>query len=288
MLQPIKKRETPQKLELTLTMYVDQVSLVLDKQRCLTCEICSTVCPRQAVSLIAGESDLDIAIDPRLCVMCEICSHFCPTGAITLLYNDSPKAILAEHRALANFYPAITLDASKCPEPCPPLPEGETHWCRQERRLVPNTLADCPKSCRVCLTACPRQVVRLAEDGSQVVPDPELCLRCTQCLQVCRTQAIQIVPKFIGRIVIRDELCPADCTKCIDLCPVKLITRDGARVYVKSEVCSLCGVCRNICPESAVTVIREEVVAIPGEFCHAWEEAVAKLTGSSEIQDLEI
>jgi 4Fe-4S ferredoxin len=282
MLQPIKKRESPQKLELTLAMYVDQVSLVLDKGRCLKCEICSTVCPRQAVSILAGESDLDITIDPRLCVMCEVCAHFCPTGALTLLYNGRPKAILAEHRALANFYPAITLDALKCPEPCPPLPDGESHWCRQERRLVGNALTDCPKSCQVCLTACPRQVVKLADDGSQVRPDPELCLRCTQCLQVCRTQAIQIIPKFIGRVVIDDNLCPEDCTRCIDLCPVKLITREDERVYVKAEVCSLCGVCRNICPEGAVTIVREEVVAHPGEFSHAWEEAVARLTVDSK------
>jgi 4Fe-4S ferredoxin len=282
MLQPVKKRETPEKLELTLAMYVDQVSLVLDKTRCLTCEICSTVCPRQAVSIIARDSDLDITIDPRLCVLCEICSHFCPTGAVTLVYNGQPKAILAEHQALANFYPAITLDAEKCPEPCPPLPEGDSHWCRQERRLVGNTLTDCPKTCRVCLTACPRQVVTLVEDGSQVVADSELCLRCTQCLQVCRTQAIQIIPKFIGRVVIQGELCPKECTRCIDLCPVKLIAREGRRVYVKSEVCSLCGVCRNICPENAITIVREEVVATPGEFSHAWEEAVARLTGSSE------
>ena len=103
MLYPIHKRETPQKLELTLAMYVDQVSLMLDKSRCLKCEICSTVCPRQAVSIIAGESDLDITIDSRLCVLCEVCSHFCPTGAVTLLYNGQPKAILAEHRALATF-----------------------------------------------------------------------------------------------------------------------------------------------------------------------------------------
>ncbi len=95
MLHPIKKRETPQKLELTLAMYVEQVSLVLDKSRCLTCEICSTVCPRQAVSIMIGETALDVTIDPRLCVMCEICSHFCPTGAITLFYNSQPKAILA-------------------------------------------------------------------------------------------------------------------------------------------------------------------------------------------------
>jgi len=283
MLYPIKKRETAQRLELTLSMYVDQVSLVLDKQRCLKCEICSTVCPRQAVSIISGESDLDITIDSRLCVMCEVCSHFCPTGAVTLLYNGQPKTILADHRGLGPFYPAITLDALKCPEPCPPLPAGDSHWCRTERRLVPNTLADCPKSCRVCLTACPRQVVKLAEDESQVFPEPDLCLRCSQCLQVCRTQAIQIIPKFIGRVIIRDELCPANCTKCIDLCPVRLIVREGDRVYVKSEVCSLCGVCRNICPEGAVTILREEVVAHPGEFSHVWEEALARLTGSSEF-----
>jgi 4Fe-4S ferredoxin len=281
MLYPIRKRETVQRLELTLTMYVDQVSLVLDKPRCLKCEICSTVCPRQAVSIIAGESDLDISIDSRLCVLCEVCSHFCPTGAVTLLYNGQPKTILADHRGLGPFYPAITLDTLKCPEPCPPLPAGESHWCRQERRLVPNTLTDCPKSCRVCLTACPRQVVQLDPEASQVFPEPDLCLRCSQCLQVCRTQAIQISPKFIGWVVIQDELCPENCTKCIDLCPVKLIVREGERVYLKHEICSLCGVCRNICPEGAVTIMRSEVVAHPGEYSHAWEEALTRLTGSS-------
>lgn len=277
MLKPIKKRETAQSLELTLAMYQDQVSLVLDKQRCLKCEICSTVCPRQAISIVAGATDLDIQIDPRLCVLCEICSHFCPTGAVTLLYNGRPKTILATHQGVAPFYPPITLDADKCPEPCPPLPEGEVHWCRQERRLVPNTLADCPKTCRLCLTACPRQVVQLAPDDSHVFPDPSQCLRCQQCLQVCRTQAIQIVPKFIGRISINAALCPADCTKCVDLCPVHLIVRDGPQVYLKTDVCSLCGVCRNICPEGAITLRREEVVAQPGEFSQAWETALAKL-----------
>jgi len=281
MLSPIKKRETADRLELTLTMYVDQVSLVLDKQRCLKCEICATVCPRQAVRLLAGEATLDITIDSRLCVLCEICSHFCPTGAVTLLYNGRPKTILADNQGVAPFYPPITLDAEKCPEPCPPLPDGEVHWCRQERRLVANALAECPKTCRLCLTACPRQVVQLAADGSHVFPEPAQCLRCHQCLQICRTQAIQIVPKFVGRVIIDAALCPADCSKCIDLCPVRLIVREGERVYLKTETCSLCGVCRNICPEGAITIERQEVVAAPGEYSQAWETAVAKLMGGA-------
>lgn len=268
-----------QRLELTLVMYVDRVSLVLDKQRCLKCEICSTVCPRQAVRLIAQESMLDITIDPRLCVLCEICSHFCPTGAVSLLYNGQPKTILATNRGVAPFFPPITLDAAKCPAPCPPLPEGEVHWCRQERRLVANALAECPKDCHLCLSACPRQVVQLAEDGSHVYPDPAQCLRCCQCLQVCRTQAIQIVPKFLGRVYINETLCPPACTLCVDLCPVKLIVREGEKVYLKTDTCSLCGVCRNICPEGAITIRREEVVAQPGEYSQAWDQAVAKLVG---------
>ncbi len=273
----IRKRETTQRLELSLVMYADQVSLVLDKGRCLKCEICSTVCPRQAVRLLAGEATLDITIEPRLCVLCEVCSHFCPTGAVTLLYNGRPKAILADNRGVAPFYPPITLDAEKCPEPCPPLPEGEVHWCRRERQLVANTLAECPKSCRLCLNACPRQVVQLAADGSHVFPNPAECLRCQQCLQVCRTQAIQIVPKFIGQVLIHDTLCPPDCRKCIDLCPVKLIVREGERVRMKADTCSLCGVCRNICPEGAITLVRQEIVAAPGEYSKAWDTAVGKL-----------
>jgi 4Fe-4S ferredoxin len=279
MLKPLTKRETAAKLELVQEMYVDQVSLVVDKSRCLRCEVCSTVCPRQAVRLLAGEDSLELTIDPRLCVLCEVCSHFCPTGAVTLLYNGQPKAILAANRGVAPFYPAITLDADKCPEPCPPLPAGEVHWCRTARQLVANTLADCPKSCRLCLTACPRQVVQLAEDGSHVFPAPDQCLRCQQCLLVCRTQAIQIVPRFIGRVEINAALCPPDCTKCIDLCPVRLLAREGEQVFLKTETCSLCGVCRNICPEGAITIIREEVVAEPGEYSLAWETAVAKLRG---------
>jgi len=82
-------------------------------------------------------------------------------------------------------------------------------------------------------------------------------------------------------VIIDAALCPADCSKCIDLCPVRLIVREGERVYLKTETCSLCGVCRNICPEGAITIVRQEVVAEPGEYSQAWETAVAKLVGGA-------
>ena len=82
-------------------MYQELVELCLDKTACLKCEICSLVCPREAVAVTPSDAGLDITIDPRLCVLCEICAHFCPTGAVSLRLNGVPKTILFDHRGLA-------------------------------------------------------------------------------------------------------------------------------------------------------------------------------------------
>jgi 4Fe-4S ferredoxin len=271
------KRTTDAYLELNLTMFVDEVRLRLDKQACLKCDVCMLVCPRQAVAIIPGDDDLDIDIDPRLCVLCEICSHFCPVAAITLTVNRAPKTIFADHEGLAPFYPKIDMDKGKCPEPCPPLPQGEVHWCRQQLQLVANELNECPKQCHKCLDICPRQAIVLKEVAGHTMPEPDLCLRCTQCLTVCEYGSILVTPQFRGRLTIDDTKCPADCLKCINLCPVKAIVREEERVFPKLEVCSYCGVCKNICDQDAITLIREEVVAEPGEFSLAWEHAIGKL-----------
>lgn len=280
MFPQVSRRERADSLELTLRMYVDQVQLRLDKQVCIKCDICSLVCPRQAVTIIPGETELEIDIDPRRCVLCEVCAHFCPLGAVTLTYNGQTKGILTEHQGLAPFLPKIRMDKSKCPEPCPPLPEGETHWCRQQLRLIAAALEECPKHCRKCLEACPRQAIVLDEAAGQTLPQPDFCLRCTQCLGVCQFDSIEVNPQFAGEVIIDDRKCPLDCVKCIDLCPVKAIVREGERVFLKADRCSYCGVCRNICDEGAVTLIRTEVIASPGKFSQAWTEAITKLTGN--------
>jgi MinD superfamily P-loop ATPase len=270
------KRETADYLELTLRMYADEVRLRLDKRACLKCDICSLVCPREAVAVILGEEDLDITIDPRLCLLCEVCAHFCPVGAVTLSYNGENKTILADHRGLAAFFPKVAMDKSRCVQPCPVLPEGDLHWCRRQLQLVANAADDCPKQCRKCLEACPRQAIVL-DEAAQTMPEPDLCLRCAQCLQVCEFEAIAVTPQFRGTLTIEDGKCPPDCNKCIELCPIKAIVREGPRVFLKVESCSYCGVCRNICDYDAIVFSRQEVVAEPGEFSQAWAQAVAKL-----------
>jgi 4Fe-4S ferredoxin len=277
MIPRVIKRETDTCLELTLRLFVDTVQLRLDKVLCLKCDICEKVCPRQAVRIIPGDGELDITIDPRLCLMCEVCAHFCPVAAVTLTYNGQAKTIMADHRGLAPFLPKIYMDKTRCLLPCPQTPDGEEHWCRQQLKLVPNDLAECPKLCRKCLETCPRQAIILDEAEDQTMPEPDRCLRCTQCLTVCQYEAIAVNPQFRGRLVIDDHKCPPDCVKCIELCPVKAIVREGDRVFLRVENCSYCGVCVNVCDDEAITLVREEVVAEPGEFSNAWETAVANL-----------
>ena len=271
------KRETDTYLELTLRMFADQVSLHLDKGACLKCDICSLVCPREAVAILPGEEELDITIDPRRCVLCEVCAHFCPVGAVTLFFNGVPKTILLDNQGLASFLPKVAMDKSRCVQPCPTVPDGELHWCRRQAQLVANVAAECPKHCHRCLEACPRQAIVLDEAEGQTLPQPDQCLRCRQCLEVCEYEAIQVYPQFEGTLTIAPEKCPPDCCKCINLCPVKAIAREGERVFLKREVCSFCGVCRNICDQEAITLVRREVVAQPGEFSQAWQHAVDKL-----------
>lgn len=273
----IVKRETAAGLELTRRLFVDEVTLRLDKQLCLKCDVCSLVCPREAVAIIPGEEDLDIAIDPRLCLLCEVCAHFCPVGAITLSYNGRPKTILLDHHGLAPFFPKITMDKDRCLHPCPPVPDGELHWCRRELKLIHHTLNECPKQCHKCLAACPRQAIVLDAAGLHTMPQEDLCLRCAQCLQACEYEAIAVTPQWRATLRIDDRKCPPDCHKCINLCPVRAIAREGERVFFRLEQCAYCGVCRNICDEDAITLVREEVVAQPGEYSLAWEHAVAKL-----------
>ncbi len=272
----VVKRESADFLELTLKLYADEVRLHLNKTACLKCDICALVCPREAVTIIPGDGDLDITIDPRVCLLCEVCAHFCPVAAVTLTYNGAPKTIFADQGGLAPFFPKIEQEKNRCLQPCPVLPEGEEHWCRRQLKLVANALEDCPKQCRKCLEACPRQAIILDGEG-ELTAQPDLCLRCAQCLVACEQEAIRVTPQFRGVLAIDDARCPPDCDKCIALCPVRAIVREGPRVFLKVEQCSYCGVCRNICDYGAISLRREKVVAAAGEFSQAWEQAVAKL-----------
>jgi len=49
------------------------------KQTCLACGGCISICPRDALTMIAGKA----MVDKKKCTSCELCLKTCPIGAIT-------------------------------------------------------------------------------------------------------------------------------------------------------------------------------------------------------------
>ena len=271
------KTETDDKIEITLNMYAEDVSLTLKKHTCIKCDICMTVCPREAISIERKDKEVSIHIDDEKCVLCEVCSHFCPVSAIKLTHNLKSKNILLDHQGVLPFRDRIMIDTGRCPSHCSKNPEGEHRWCRREDDLIDNTYEECPKFCFKCVENCPIDALEMGEEA--VEPDESRCLACSRCYDSCEYGSITVTPVFSGEIDIQSSLCPEDCNKCIVTCPTQAITREGKEVVVNERHCSFCGSCVNICDKEAIHMKRNSITAEDGEFTDVWSNAVEKLIG---------
>ena len=52
---------------------------VVDKDVCVGCEACVSVCPVEAISMMDGKAE----VDPETCVECGSCVPVCPVEAIS-------------------------------------------------------------------------------------------------------------------------------------------------------------------------------------------------------------
>ncbi len=65
------------------------------REKCVACELCATVCPSSAITLVAAESDdpdrekypLSYEIDELRCIFCGFCVEACPVDAIELTHQ---------------------------------------------------------------------------------------------------------------------------------------------------------------------------------------------------------
>ena len=76
------------------------------KERCIGCELCSSVCPANAITVIGAENAPDdrrspgeryaarYEIDELRCIFCGMCEEACPTDAIVL----TPRFEMSEYR----------------------------------------------------------------------------------------------------------------------------------------------------------------------------------------------
>jgi len=60
--------------------YLEEVStLVLDKEKCIGCTLCTEVCPHSVFEMKENRADL---ADYNACMECGACVTNCPSGAI--------------------------------------------------------------------------------------------------------------------------------------------------------------------------------------------------------------
>jgi len=276
------KTDTPNQLTIERLLHARHYSLTLDRQQCTGCEICKTICPREAITIIktpkkdgekAKRPTLDI--DQKKCSYCGMCEPICPFNALQVRVNEEHVVPVLKTESFPQLIREITVDTSKCPIDC----------------------VECEKACPLNLI----KVNLLTKDGKPVTDTKstkrkrnlkveveikkDLCPCCRLCEIKCPEGAIHVRKIFHGILNINFQKCPEDCRDCLDVCPIPgalyLETSDN-KVHPNDAYCVFCGVCRLVCPvEGALTLERRSIHHTPIKS-GAWNKTLEKLTSTIE------
>jgi len=276
------KTDTQNHLIIERLLHSRHYSLTLNKQLCKGCEICKTICPREAI-LIKKPLKKDgekakppiLDIDEQRCSYCGMCEPICPFNALQIKINEEHTVPVLKTESFPQLVREITVDTSKCPIKC----------------------VDCEKACPLNLI----KVNLLTKDGKpvkdkksikrkknlrvQVDIKRDLCPCCRLCEIKCPEGAIHVRKIFHGILNINVQKCPEGCRDCLDVCPIPealYLEKSDNRVYPKDAYCVFCGVCRLVCPaEGALTLERRSIHHTPIKS-GAWNKTLEKLTSVRE------
>jgi formate hydrogenlyase subunit 6/NADH:ubiquinone oxidoreductase subunit I len=281
---PMKESKTDTQNEQTIErrLHARRYTLVLDKKLCKGCEICSVICPREAIKIIKtpkakGEKAKPPTIDisAEKCSYCGMCEPVCPFGALQVRVNNEHIVPVVEKGSFPNLIREIEVDASKCDIGC----------------------VDCEKACPLNLikvTVLTPGGQELKAEDAKTKPEKhglttkvniknDLCPGCRLCEIKCPEDAIRVRKIMHGLLSINAEKCPHGCQDCLDVCPIAgaLVLNDG-KVQPNEALCVFCGACKLVCPvEGALKLDRKSIQHMPVSS-GAWNTALEKLTSTNE------
>lgn len=224
------KQRTETSLTLERKMVTHHDILTWDLDRCVGCQIGPKVCPKEAISHIAGVVEngrmvtkLLVDVDPDKCIFCGMCVEMCPMRAITLTLNGEPYNPVIEHEAFPKLMKSTKFNKDA-------FDFGLKDF------VIENCSAD---------------VISYDAEHDTMKVDQEHCIRCRQC-EIASKGAFEVQQPWQGTVLLRRELCVEGCFACADVCPTRALHIDENGQLVHADYyCIKCGACMQICPIKA-------------------------------------
>lgn len=258
--------------------------ITLDKAKCISCGVCSSVCKAQCIDVKERRVDFD------RCVGCMDCLNTCRQGGIR--YEWLPKQPITEMeekhevgegrrttlKAFILLSATVILTKVKGATDVFSLKKAVKSNNRKYFVSPPGSVGidrfnDICTACHLCVSACPTRVLQpsITEYGLKGFLQPYMdyhsnfCnFECTRCGEVCPTGAItRLLPEVKKRVqtgiahfvkencvVYTDE---TSCGACSEHCPTKAVHmveyKPGLLIpEVNDSICVGCGACEYACP----------------------------------------
>jgi 4Fe-4S ferredoxin len=277
-----QKLDTAQAQTLEWILQVKNYKLVLDKERCRGCQICSLACPKTAITLskqpkVAGKpaQKAKVDIDLGKCNFCGICDITCPYGAIKMTLNNNHDLTVTAKEAFPQLIRDIKVDAKNCPKDCTACEDA----CPLEQLHISRVTFD-GKPLEDLSALSPSQK-RHVEVSVNIPTDA--CPTCRLCEYKCPAGILTMRKTFEGKISIDQSKCPEGCQDCVDVCPIKgtLTVVDG-KVKVNESTCTYCGACKVVCPvEDALALKRTKILHTP-IHSGTWNKTLERVTSPKD------
>ena len=198
-----------------------------DLDRCVGCQMCPTVCPKEALTHVEGvivdgrmAAKPSVDVDPDLCVFCGICAEICTVHAITMSVNGQPENPVLKYEA---------------------FPEVRGHLNFDEKSFD-FSLKD------LVIDNCPTNIISYDEHKDTMAIKFEDCIRCRQC-EVASQGAFTVTQRWLGSVELHRERCVEGCLACADVCPTRALhINDEGELVLADYYCIKCGACMHACP----------------------------------------
>ncbi|MHA1728478.1 MAG: 4Fe-4S binding protein [Promethearchaeota archaeon] len=168
----------PTEIQINIKLYVNNVRLVLDLEKCVRCDVAHNVCPKEAVELIGKGPFCTVSVDPEKCVLCGLCVPFCTAGALEIHIDEKEEVLLENYESIPILPGLETINNS------------DTQVKRLFSGYVTINESKCPEDCEDCVIACP--INALEREGKRVLIDRVACTICGACMNACPEDAITL------------------------------------------------------------------------------------------------